>query len=77
MTKLLTLILGLSGGATERITLPAWECHAAAAEMQRAWIVGGRVERDDGLQVITAECVMPTFADTLTLSSNGDCEVTS
>lgn len=75
--KLLTLILYLATGDQSRVAMPAWECHAATAEIEHAWSIGGHVDRDDGVRVVKVECVTPTFADTLTLSSNGDCEVSS
>lgn len=73
--KLLTLILYLATGDQSRVTMPAWECHAATAEMEHAWMIGGHVDQDDGVRVVAVKCVAPTWHDTLTLSSNGNCDM--
>jgi len=72
--KLLTLILYLATGDESRVTMPEWECHAATAEMEHAWMVGGHVDRDDGVRVIRVQCVTPGWLDLITLPSDGNCE---
>jgi len=72
--KLLTLILYLATGDQSRVTMPAWECHAATAEMEHAWSIGGHVDRDDGVRVIKVQCVTPVWLDLITLPSDGNCE---
>lgn len=72
--KLLTLILYLATGDQSRVTMPAWECHAATAEMEHAWMVGGHVDRDDGVRVIRVQCVTPQWLDLIALPSDGNCE---
>lgn len=71
----LTLILTLATGAPSHVTLPAWECHAAAAEMHQAWSVGGYVDRDDGVKVIGAVCVQATIEEIHSVESHGPCEM--
>ena len=71
----LTLVLSLVSGQPERITMPAWECHAASATMHQAWSVGGRVDRDDGAVVINAKCETPTMVDLISMPSEGICDM--
>ena len=74
--KLLTLLLTLATGETDRATIPAWECRSIQASHEQAATVGGHTERDDGVRVVAVECVLPTFHDLITLPSTGDCELT-
>jgi hypothetical protein len=72
--KLLTLILLLSTGETDRHVTPAWECRAVEMEYERALAVGGYMSRDDGTKVLEIRCEAPSFVDLLSLSSDGPCE---
>ncbi len=71
--KTLALILTLATGEQARTTMPAWECHTAAAEMHHAWHIGGHVDRDDGIRVTDASCEAVSFLESLTSGSDGDC----
>lgn len=73
--KLLTLLLTLSSGETDRITMPAWECRQMQATMEQAWASNAVVARDDGITVTSADCVKPEWADLITIPSNGDCDM--
>jgi len=72
--KTLALILTLANGETGRMPMPAWECRAIQAEMEHAWSIGGHVDREDGIRVTAAECVQPSFVESLSASA-GDCEM--
>lgn len=76
--KLLTLILYLATGDQPRLAMPAWECHAIVAEIERGWLAGNSaMHQESGQTIVEVRCVPTTWEESLTVSSNGDCEVTS
>ena len=72
--KLLTLILLLSTGETDRHVTPAWECRAFEMIHEQTLAVGGSMTRDDGAKVLEVRCEWPNFVDLLSLTSEGPCE---
>ena len=72
--KLLTLILYLATGDQARLTMPAWECHAINANIERGWLEGGYATHEDtGARIVQVQCVTPGFLDLITVSSDGSC----
>lgn len=69
--KTLILILYLANGEEGRNPMPAWECRQVQAAFEQALHVGGHMARDDGIQVISVDCVTPGIAD---VPSEGPCE---